>query len=505
MRTICELAVKLGGLWLVLSLAMISPGNISKTEAGAIVVTTTADSGAGSFREALTQAGNNAGADTITFDPSVFPEGAGTTITSTANYVIEGDAASQPLTIDATGAQVVFDMQFANSGAAGFHFRPTGAFSGLTLRNFVIQNFHPGSGDENGLEVGFQVTDVSNVLIEGMTFQGNGGHGLALNAAGAMSNVTIQDSFVRINGTHGVLLIADTMDEVHVLDSDLNGNGIDGIELKANSSPSPSTVSLEELEVRDNERNGVGIFSDASNPDLHVTISDVNTTNNGELGIQIESPADNAAGVTPNDAGDGDDGINDLLNFPVLTGVGSTGVTGTACANCTVELFIADSDPSGHGEGGNHFATGQSDGAGNFEINGCGQNGGATVTATATDSAGNTSEYAENFVLPSTPPCVPDLIQGDNDCDGDVDTRDSLMPFIFQAEANQLSVQPNCPLVGGLVTPDSGPQGLLFGDVDCSNVVNPTDGLVLLQYVAQVTLDPAPGVSCSPIGGPLNN
>ena len=59
--------------------------------------------------------------------------------------------------------------------------------------------------------------------------------------------------------------------------------------------------------------------------------------------------------VTPNDAGDGDAGANGLLNFPVITGYEIAGGTltleGFAPAGSTVELFAADPDASGFGQG----------------------------------------------------------------------------------------------------------------------------------------------------------
>jgi hypothetical protein len=92
-----------------------------------------------------------------------------------------------------------------------------------------------------------------------------------------------------------------------------------------------------------------------------------------------------------------DSGANTLLNFPEITSASSTNVSGTACAGCTVELFIADQDPSGHGEGRTYIDSATADASGNFSIPvffpivSC-----THVTATATDASGNTSEFSEN-------------------------------------------------------------------------------------------------------------
>ena len=78
-------------------------------------------------------------------------------------------------------------------------------------------------------------------------------------------------------------------------------------------------------------------------------------------------------------------GPNDLLNFPVLNGIGPSGIVGTACANCLVELFNSDFDESGHGEGEDFVSDTIADGNGDFTFSGCGLRANNAITATATD------------------------------------------------------------------------------------------------------------------------
>jgi len=139
--------------------------------------------------------------------------------------------------------------------------------------------------------------------------------------------------------------------------------------------------------------NGTGMhFSGAG---IRNRISRNSIYGNNALGIDLETP-----GVTPNDPGDADWGANDLLNFPEITSAGTTGVSGTACAGCIVELFISDQDPSGHGEGQTFIDAATADASGSFAIpasfpiTSC-----TRVTATATDASGNTSEFSENHVV----------------------------------------------------------------------------------------------------------
>ncbi len=100
---------------------------------------------------------------------------------------------------------------------------------------------------------------------------------------------------------------------------------------------------------------------------------------------------------------------NQGISMPVLTQANPVWATGTACADCLVELFIADklllggSEPAG--EGKTFVGSGLADGAGLFTINVTG-----TVavlqlmTATSTDANGNTSEFATNVFVVDPPP-----------------------------------------------------------------------------------------------------
>jgi len=104
-------------------------------------------------------------------------------------------------------------------------------------------------------------------------------------------------------------------------------------------------------------------------------------------------------GVTPNDTGDSDSGANDLLNFPIITAAFPTAVAGTACHRCIVEVFKADGDPSGHGEGHTFLARGRAGRDGKFRVIVSGLNHGDLVTATATDTQANTSEFSKNALV----------------------------------------------------------------------------------------------------------
>ena len=132
---------------------------------------------------------------------------------------------------------------------------------------------------------------------------------------------------------------------------------------------------------------------------------------NGDVGIDL-----NDDGVTANDAGDGDAGPNDYLNFPVIYSVslssGNVTLTGEARPGATLEFFEAAADPTGYGEGqtfigsaaegsgsDSNSAAGTVDATANqftFTFSAGSLASGDDVTATATDASGNTSEFSLN-------------------------------------------------------------------------------------------------------------
>lgn len=128
---------------------------------------------------------------------------------------------------------------------------------------------------------------------------------------------------------------------------------------------------------------------------------------NAQLGINLYSPGgENTFGVTPNDNGDGDFGVNGQQNFPVITSATSSGnVVGTlnsvSSATYRLEFFASVAcDPSGYGEGKSFlgFQSVTTNGSGNASFNATLAAlpvGRSVVTATATDSGGSTSEFSQ--------------------------------------------------------------------------------------------------------------
>jgi parallel beta-helix repeat protein len=180
------------------------------------------------------------------------------------------------------------------------------------------------------------------------------------------------------------------------------GNGRSGIFALASSfdlligGGSPNRIAF-------NGGSGVSIGVDSSDASNDNRISGNSIHDNGRLGIDLGDD-----GVTANNDCDAGRGPNLLQNFPVLTNAvsfgGSTIVDGAlnSVPNSTfqVELFSNTlCDPSGYGEGqtylGSTFVRTDSSCNANFEVTlPVNVAPGSFLTATATDAAGNTSEFS---------------------------------------------------------------------------------------------------------------
>jgi hypothetical protein len=120
----------------------------------------------------------------------------------------------------------------------------------------------------------------------------------------------------------------------------------------------------------------------------------------GGLGIDL---FDGVQGPTLNDAGDGDIGPNGLQNFPVITSSTASGASGTLNskpnASFTIDFYATPGcDGSGFGEGNAYLGSKSvmTDGTGNAAFTrALTVPPGNIVTATATDAAGNTSEFSQ--------------------------------------------------------------------------------------------------------------
>ncbi len=160
---------------------------VEATTSWAIVVTSTADSGAGSLRAAITTANGDGVATTITFVPTVFPPppalpGVITPLTALPNLTGPGD------TIDATGAGVILDG--TNLAVdAGLRVRA----SNVTIQGLTFQNF---PGNDGVVVEGRNATPVvTGVVIIGNRFINNR-RAVRVDGGNQNNNTTVNASVV---------------------------------------------------------------------------------------------------------------------------------------------------------------------------------------------------------------------------------------------------------------------------------------------------------------------
>lgn len=140
---------------------------------------------------------------------------------------------------------------------------------------------------------------------------------------------------------------------------------------------------------------------------------------NGGLGINLQPTGEAATTITANDAFDSDSGPNTLQNFPVITSFtpGSTTQIGgtfnsTANQSFTLDFYRSPApDASGNGEGqtylgaplsGSTTVTTNASGNATFSLTFNGNLAGQYLSATATNSNGDTSEFGPAVQVPPT-------------------------------------------------------------------------------------------------------
>ncbi len=208
------------------------------------------------------------------------------------------------------------------------------------------------------------------------------------NASATQTSIAIQDNFIGTDTTGTRAL----------------GNAADGI-LIANSGGVDIGSSLGFGNVIANNGTGIAI---TGNNSLFDAILNNSIHNNTFLGIDL-----NNDGVTPNTTGGPHTGPNHLQNFPVITsalaGNGQTIVSGTfnstPSSTFTLQFFSsATGDVSGFGEGQNFLGqtTVTTDTNGNAPYSAtltAVTTAGQIVSATATDSTGDTSEFSQDATV----------------------------------------------------------------------------------------------------------
>lgn len=120
-----------------------------------------------------------------------------------------------------------------------------------------------------------------------------------------------------------------------------------------------------------------------------------------------------------------------------------------------------------------------------------------THSATPTHSSSPTPSPTSNASLTPTPtPSATSSahLQGDLNCDGGIDGTDALPPLLKQAGLTPTH-RPNCPALGA-----GSPE---FGDVNCDGEEEAADTIAILQYAADLEVNPPQPDGCTPLGEAL--
>ena len=240
-------------------------------------------------------------------------------------------------------------------------------------------------------------------------------NGLVLGAAGGVIRGLVINDFTEA----GIRLADGATVERNYIGVDRTGTvdhgNRDGIRIHGSDNAIGGVGAVGNL-ISGNDFTGVSVDGDVPTSEQNSVLRN-SIFENGLLGIDLED--DGANGVTANDPGDTDTGANGLQNFPVLTSAtknpGSTTVIGSLNSAPSTVYRIdyyasTDCDGSGNGEGERWIGWSElaTDGSGNLSIDtGTGLTApttvGDSVTATATDPQGNTSEFSACVEVEAAP------------------------------------------------------------------------------------------------------
>jgi hypothetical protein len=177
----------------LLSAALFAPTQ-SESKAATHEVTSLADSGLGTLRQAMIDA--QAG-DTITFSVSVFPPNTPATIMILSPLPT---LTQNNLTLDASNAGVVLDGSLSPAGTNGLIVEADNCvIQGLTIQYFKSNGIFVGA-DSSGNLIGGNRTIGSGPHGQGNLISNNGGTGVEIRGAGVVSN-TVQGNYIGIDAT----------------------------------------------------------------------------------------------------------------------------------------------------------------------------------------------------------------------------------------------------------------------------------------------------------------
>ena len=190
---------------------------------------------------------------------------------------------------------------------------------------------------------------------------------------GSSSGTTIaQDNFIGTGSSFSTLL----------------GNGLQGVMLAGttNTLVWPSSIAY-------NGGAGVALTgSSAAGNNILPSLAEAN----GGLPVDLGND-----GPTPNNPADGTSGPNLLLHYPTINTVTGGTVQGSACSNCTVQIYHAIGNPAAAFGGGKYLTSSLANASGSWSFALSDGETGSSLTMIAVDTAspGNTSEFSPRPLL----------------------------------------------------------------------------------------------------------
>jgi len=398
-----------------------------------VVVTSAGDAGGGggascphdslcTLRRAIevANADAEAGLFTITFSPAVFPEDSPATITiATAPLP---NVSRNDVAIDATGAGVDVAGDFGSL---------TATFNGLTvtgdrfeLRGLRVHGFTGSCVAVTGADARVGGADAGQGNVFGGCQTGVGVAGAGARVQGNLIGFT-RDGAADPVGT-GVVAAAPNIliGGPAIVPGAANRIGFadTGVFVGSGSAQAFSGVSIERNHFGarpSGEAAPVGRAVVIARPS-NGTVAASNSIENAQTGIEVRADGDapstanrftantfeNIGGMAidlgadglrdANDEGDSDTGPNTRLNHPLIARATQSRLSGTACAGCAIQVYLAEHAPGGlrdYGRTPLPGATAVADSLGQFSIDNPAAAPGQWLIALATDSQGNTSEF----------------------------------------------------------------------------------------------------------------
>lgn len=291
----------------------------SPVSAAVFTVTNTNDSGAGSLRQAITDANATGALDTINFNIS---GGAYQTISPSSGYQI-----TQPVIIDGTtqpgfSGRPVIEINGAGAGAntSGFHVTGGGStIKGLIVNRFggdgiiltnnngntIVGNYigtnSAGTADLGNNSSGIGMQSANNTIggttaADRNVVSGNNGNGIAITGSSASGNV-VRGNYVGTNAS-GTSVIGNGADGILITNAPNNTvGGTTGV------TPGGSCTGACNL-FSGNGANGIGIWQSSASGNTvignyaGVEVTGLNPLPNGDIGFEAQDAPNNTIGGT---------------------------------------------------------------------------------------------------------------------------------------------------------------------------------------------------------------